>query len=83
MVATICMDQISQNIKLLLHHKQQGFESPTSIDQGGTDDFLIGIELATTGQVVVVVVALDNQTLTNIGEKRKLFVYKRAYQDTC
>ena len=60
MVATICIGQISQKIKLLIHHKQHGFEPPTSIDQGGTDDSLIGIELATIGQVVVVAVALDN-----------------------
>ena len=38
---------------LLLHHSQQGFEPPTSMNQGGINTLLMGLELATIGWMVM------------------------------
>ena len=47
--------QIGEKVKLLLRHKQQGLEplTLTSMNQGVINASLMGIELATIGQVVV------------------------------
>ena len=49
----VLTSRIGQKIKLLIRHKQQGFEPQTSMDQGRTNAPSMGIELDTIGWMIV------------------------------
>ena len=46
-------DQIGKKAKLLIHHKQQDFEPQTHMGEGRVNAHSMGIELATSSQLVV------------------------------